>query len=57
MLLKLTALGAEADTLKTQSSLLQARLEQIRYQILSRSIELNKLPELKLPDEEKSDEP
>lgn len=51
VLLKLTALGAEADTLKTQSSLLQARLEQIRYQILSRSIELNKLPELKLPDE------
>ncbi len=51
VLLKLTALGAEADTLKTQSSLLQTRLEQTRYQILSRSIELNKLPELKLPDE------
>ncbi|MCG2968646.1 HlyD family secretion protein, partial [Escherichia coli] len=45
VLLKLTALGAEADTLKTQSSLLQTRLEQTRYQILSRSIELNKLPE------------
>lgn len=51
VLLKLTALGAEADTLKTQSSLLQAKLEQIRYQILNKSIELNKLPELKLPDD------
>lgn len=51
VLLKLTALGAEADTLKTQSSLLQAKLEQARYQILNKSIELNRLPELKLPDD------
>ncbi|MBW5840058.1 HlyD family type I secretion periplasmic adaptor subunit [Yersinia enterocolitica] len=51
VLLKLTALGAEADTLKTQSSLLQAKLEQVRYQILNESIGLNKLPELKLSDD------
>lgn len=51
VLLKLTALGAEADTLKTQSSLIQAKLEQIRYQILRKAIELNKLPELKLSDD------
>lgn len=50
VLLKLTALGAEADTLKTQSSLLQAKLEQIRYQILNESIRLNKLSEIKLPE-------
>ncbi|MBH5326246.1 HlyD family type I secretion periplasmic adaptor subunit [Salmonella enterica] len=51
VLLMLSALGAEADTLKTQSSLLQAKLEQVRYQILNESIELNRLPELKLSDD------
>ncbi|MER1892706.1 HlyD family type I secretion periplasmic adaptor subunit, partial [Proteus mirabilis] len=51
VLLKLTALGAEADTLKSQSSLLQAKLEQFRYQILAKSIESNKLPEIKLPND------
>lgn len=51
VLLELTALGAEADTLKAQSSLLQAKLEQFRYQTLSRAIESNQLVEIKLPDE------
>lgn len=51
VLLKLTALGAEADTLKSQSSLLQAKLEQFRYQMLAKSIESNKLPEIKLPND------
>ncbi|HCQ8180214.1 TPA: biotin/lipoyl-binding protein, partial [Morganella morganii] len=52
VLLELTALGAEADTLKAQSSLLQAKLEQFRYQTLSRAIESNQLVEIKLPDDQ-----
>lgn len=51
VLLKLTALGAEADILKTQSSLLQVKLEQVRYLMLNEAIGLDRLPQLKLPDD------
>ncbi|WP_140258248.1 biotin/lipoyl-binding protein, partial [Vibrio parahaemolyticus] len=49
ILLQLTALGAESDTLKSQSSLLQSKLEQVRYQTLKESIELNRISDLILP--------
>ncbi|WP_080525124.1 HlyD family type I secretion periplasmic adaptor subunit [Vibrio parahaemolyticus] len=51
ILLQLTALGAESDTLKSQSSLLQSKLEQVRYQTLKESIELNRISDLILPDD------
>ncbi|TOF85694.1 hemolysin D, partial [Vibrio parahaemolyticus] len=42
---------AESDTLKSQSSLLQSKLEQVRYQTLKESIELNRISDLILPDD------
>ncbi|QPB42117.1 HlyD family type I secretion periplasmic adaptor subunit [Rodentibacter haemolyticus] len=51
ILLKLTALGADADALKTHSSLQQMKLEQYRYQLLSQAIEKGYLPPFELPKE------
>ena len=44
LLLKLTALGAEADTLKTKTSLSQAKLEEFRYKSLLEAVEKDQLP-------------
>ncbi|EFE4632188.1 HlyD family type I secretion periplasmic adaptor subunit [Escherichia coli] len=46
VLLKLTALGADADALKTYTSLRQAKLEMFRYRTLEKAINSNRLPEL-----------
>lgn len=46
LLLKLTALGAEADTLKTGTSLTQFKLEEFRYKTLLEGIEKAFLPRL-----------
>lgn len=51
VLLKLTALGADADQYKTESSLLQATLELFRYQTLQKAIERDRLPLFELSDE------
>ncbi|MCX1665078.1 HlyD family type I secretion periplasmic adaptor subunit [Escherichia coli] len=50
ILLKLTTLGSESDTQRTESSLQQARLEQLRYKILDAAIEMNKLPDINFPE-------
>lgn len=51
ILLTLTALGADADHRKTESSLLQAKLELFRYQTLQKAIENDRLPLFELSDD------